>query len=230
MAGCREFSSADEAIADIADGAVIMVAGYGGPGTPQGLVEALIRKPVTRLTCICGPLRGSHQDHHDASRLVAGGQVEKLITAPPVPSDENGDIARLQREGRLEVELSPQGTLAERIRAGGAGLGGIFLSTSIGTAYEEGKERRVIDGEDWLLETPLRADFALLRARVADNLGNLAYHRAQRNWNPIMAMAADIAIVEVDEVVLPGELDPELVISPGIYVNRLVQAQRRSDG
>ena len=230
MARCQEFSSAEEALADIPDGAVIMVAGYGGPGTPYGLVTALLKKAVTRLTYICGPLHGGDPNSYDASRLVASGRVDKLITAAPMPSGKNEDIARLRQEGRLQVELGPQGTLTERIRAGGAGLGGVFLSTGIGTAFEEGKERRVIDGEDCLLETPLRADYALLRARVADTLGNLAYHRSQRNWNPIMAMAADVAIVEVDEVVAPGELDPELVITPGIYVNRLIPAQRPADG
>ena len=122
----------------------------------------------------------------------------------------------------MEVEAVPQGTLAERIRAGGAGLGGIYLATGMGTPFEAGKERKLIDGEEYIFEMPLKADYALLRAHKADTLGNLVYRGSQSNWNPIMAMAADVTIVEVDEVVRPGELDPELIITPGIYVNRIV--------
>jgi 3-oxoacid CoA-transferase A subunit len=127
------------------------------------------------------------------------------------------------QEGRLEAEIVPQGTLAERIRAGGAGIGGLLLPTGRGTSFAEGKEKQVINGREYILETGLKADFALLSAHKADTLGNLIYQRSQRNWNPIMAMAADVTIVEVGEIVQPGELDPELVITPGIYVDRIVK-------
>ena len=215
-------SSADEAVADVSDGAVIMVAGYAVPGTPQNLVKALLIKGVGGLTCISGPWYGRDPDLYDAARLVANGQVKKVITSAPIHPDAPSPAIPRWQGGQLEVEAVPQGTLAERIRAGGAGLGGVFLSTGMGTPFEVGKERKLINGEEYILEMPLNADYALLRAHKADTLGNLVYRRSQSNWNPIMAMAAGVTIVEVDEVVQPGELDPELIITPSIYVDRIV--------
>ena len=179
---------------------------------------------VGGLTCICGPWFGSGSDGYDVARLVSSGRVKELITTAPIYPESHGPILQLWREGRLGLEVVAQGTLAERIRAGGAGLGGVFLPAGTGTTFGEEKERRVMEDEEYVLQTPLRADYALLRAHCADTLGNLVYRRSQRNWNPIMAMAADVTIVEVDEVVQPGELDPELVITPGIYVDRIVEA------
>ena len=222
-------SSADDAVADIHDGAVIMVAGYAAPGTPQHLLEALLRRGVAGLTCITGPWFGD-PNLYDASRLVAGGRVKRMITAPPVDPEFQSPILAPWQEGRLEVEIVPQGTLAERIRAGGAGLGGLFLPRAVGNASGGGKETRTIDGEEYTLESPLRADFALLRAHLADTLGNLVYRRSARNWNPIMAMSADVTIVEVDGIGQPGDLNPELVITPGIYVDRIVNVERETDG
>ena len=222
MPASKVFSSIDEALADVSDGAVIMVAGYATPGTPQNLVKALLRRPIGGLTCISGPWYGGDPDLYDVAGLVANSQVKRVITTVPIDPDSPSAALRLWREGRLEVELVPQGTLAERIRAGGAGLGGLFLPTAVASGLGEGNEKKLINGQEHVLEMPLRADFALLRAHRSDRLGNLVYLRSQRNWNPIMAMAADVSIAEVDEVVEPGELDPELVITPGIYVDRIV--------
>ena len=221
MPASKVFFSIDGALADVPDGAVIMVAGYATPGTPQNLVKALLRRPIGGLTCISGPWYGGDPDLYDVARLVTNGQVKRVITTAPIDPDSPSEALRLWREGGLEVELVPQGTLAERIRAGGAGLGGLFLPTSM-AGLGEGREKKLINGEEHVLETPLRADFALLKAHRGDRLGNLVYDRSQRNWNPVMAMAADVSIAEVDEVFEPGELDPELVITPGIYVDRIV--------
>ena len=221
----RVLSNSDEAVADIPDGAVIMVGGFGAPGTPQDLVSALLRKGVTGLTCISGPWYGRDPDLYDVARLVASGRVKRVTMAPPISAYAEHDAApQPWRDGRLEVEIVPHGTLAERIRAGGAGLGGVLLPIARGAALHDRKERRVVEGEECTVETPLKADFALLRAHRADTLGNLVYRHSQRNWNPIMAMAADVTIAEVDEIVQPGELDPELVVTPGIYVERTVKA------
>ena len=222
MSPGKVISCADEAVADIPDGAVIMVAGYAVPGTPQNLVKALLAKGVGSLTCISGPWYCRDPNLYDAARLIADGRVNKAVTSAPIHPDASNPAIRMWRDGQLEVEAVPQGTLAERIRAGGAGIGGIYLATGMGTPFETGKERKLIDGEEYIFEMPLKADYALLRAHRADTLGNLVYRRSQSNWNPIMAMAADVTIVEVDEVAQTGELDPELIITPGIYVDRIV--------
>ncbi len=230
MATPRVFSSAEEAIADIASGATIMVAGYGAPGTPRNLIRALLHKNLRGLVCISGPWLSGDGQLYDAAALVASGQVKKAITAPPTHPHLDSPVPQMSQKGRLEVEFVSQGTLAERIRAGGAGLGGLLLPAPSGNSADNGQETQVIDGEEYVLETPLKADYALLRAHKADSLGNLIYRLSQRNWNPIMAMAADVTIVEVDHVVQAGELDPELIITPGIYVDRIVQAGDASDG
>ena len=159
--------------------------------------------------------------------LLAGGQVSRLVSPLPFrPRDgslQDGNVVEARwKSGSLEIEVIPQGVLAERLRAGGAGLGGVFISTGAGTRFGTGKELRQFDGKDHVFEPALHADFALLRGNAADNLGNLVYSGAQRNWNPVMAMAGAISIAEVDEVFEPGGLDPELVITPGIFVHRIV--------
>lgn len=221
------YSSADQAVADIFEGATIMVAGFARPGVPQELVKALIRKGVGKLTVIANAAHGTREDLADAGRLVAAGLVRKVITSFPAPTRASveGYPEKLYRQGKLEVETVPQGTLSERIRAGGIGLGGFWVRTGVGTVFEEGKEKRLFNGQEHILERPLRADFALLRARVADALGNLVYDKAQRNFNPTMAMAAAVTIVEVDEVVEPGGLDSESIATPGIFIDRIVKAQ-----
>ena len=218
-------SSAAEAIADIPDGAVIMVAGYGPPGTPQRLVEALLEKGVRELSCICGPLYGRDPGLYDAAKLAAEGRVKRLVTSPPTHSDSLDPLMRMWKGHEMDMEMVEEGTLVERIRAAGAGLGGVFLPVRVA-----GPLTRLIDGRRYVLEEPIRADFALLRAHQADTLGNLVYHRSQRNWNPIMAASADVTIAEVDEVVEPGKLDSELIVTPGIYVDRLLAVGGGSRG
>ena len=228
MAPNKAFPSAREAVADISDGSTVMIAGYGAPGTPEFLVKALMDSGVGGLTCISGPWYGRDPHLYDAARLVANGRVKSVITATPLYPDPQDTALKLWRAGRLQLEIVPQGTLAERIRAGGAGLGGVLLPMNKARAAEDGKEARIVAGQACVLEMSLKADFALLRAHKADTLGNLVYRRTQRNWNPIMAAAADVSVVEVDELVQPGELDPELVITPGIYVDRIVVVERES--
>ena len=219
------FRSPDEAVADVFDGATVMVAGFSLAGVPQELVKALLRRGPRNLTTISNQVHGTFTEQYDASKLVEVGLVRKCITSFPAPFRASlvGPAEQPHREGRLEVETVPQGTQAESIRAGGIGLGGFWVRSGIGTVFETGKEkRRFPDGHEYILEPPLRADFALLKARCADVLGNLVYDKTQRNYNPIMAMAAAVTIVEVDAVVEPGVLDPERVITPGIFVDRLV--------
>ena len=212
-------ASADEAVAGIFDGATVMVGGKGTTGSPEGLLMALVRKGAGHLTCISG---GRQSGETSLARLVSGGQVKKLVTTPSGAAGLDARALGLWRAGQLDVEVVSEGTLAERVRAGGAGLGGVFLPSLKGATFENGKERRLFDGDGYVLETPLKADFALLRAHTSDTLGNLVYRRSQRNWNPVMAMAAGVTIVEVDETVETGGIDPELVITPGIYVDRVV--------
>ena len=229
MPSTKVVSSPDEAVADIFEGARIMVAGFGSPGVPEALIEALIRKGVGGLTCICGPWYRTEGRVMDASELIASRQVSSLVTAPPVapgPPSSPGDGAD---NGSLQIEVMPQGTLAERIRAGGAGIGGFFMATGVGTTFEEGKEKMNIDGVDCIFEGPLKADFALIRAHTADTTGNLSYRMSQRNWNPIMAMAAEVTIAEVDHLVAPGMLDPELVITAGIFVDKILSLGGNTD-
>lgn len=206
----------DEAVSDIYDGATIMIGGFNVGGVPYSLIEALIRKGVKDLTLICNDTAYENVGH---GKLVANGQVKKVIASH---IGLNKVTQRLYNEGKLEVEFVPQGTLAERIRAGGFGLGGVLTPTGIGTLAEEGKQILEINGKRYILELPLRADFALIKAKKADRMGNLCYWGNARNFNPIMAFAADIVIAEVEVVVDVGEIDPNDVHTPGILVDRLV--------
>ena len=216
----KVFASADDAVADIPEGATLLVGGYARPGTPQGLIGALLRRGVGSLTCI-GALRcGEDRGVDDVASLVAGGLVARVITSAPVDWDPQHPVARMWQEGRLDVEVVPRGVLAERVRAGGAGLGGLFMP-AYGASQRDGVETKRIGDKEYVLEPSITAGFALLRGHRADTLGNLVYRRAQRDWNPVMAMAAEVTIVEVDEIVDPGGLDPELVVTPGIYVDRI---------
>ncbi len=217
----KVYGSPEEAVADVQDGASILVAGYGEPGAPQRLVRALAAKGVSGLTCISGPWYGRNPALYDVPRLVNGGQVARAITSTPLYPDTLGPVLEMWKSGKLELDIVPQGILAERIRAGGAGLGGVYLPDQ--EEYDS-SESTTIDGSRYALHTPLTADFAFLRAHVADTLGNLVYLREQRNWNPIMAMSARVVIAEVDGVVQQGELDGELIVTPGIYVDRIVPA------
>jgi 3-oxoacid CoA-transferase subunit A len=209
--------SADAAVADIRDGATIMVGGFGLCGNPENLIAALHRSRVKGLTLVsnnCGTT------DLGLGPLLQARQIRRILASYV---GENKEFERQFLSGELEVELVPQGTLAERIRAGGAGIGGFYTRTGVGTQVADGKESRVIDGREYILEQPLRADFALVHAHTADTHGNLVFRKTARNFNPIMATAARVTIAEAERVVAPGQLDPDQVHTPGIYVKRLVQ-------
>ena len=219
----KVFSSCEAAVADIFDGATVMISGALGADGPVALIEALAARPVNGLTCVFSP--GAAPDYDGPlgiEPLIANGQMAKLITAFPLISLKDSGPKDQRLAGELEIEVLPQGTLAERLRAAGAGLGGVFIPTGVGTRFEDGKETRDIDGRECVLELPLRGDFALIRGQRADTLGNVVYRGAGRNLGPTMAMAARVSIAQVDEVCEPGGIDPETVISSGIFVNRVV--------
>ena len=215
----------DAAVADIPDGAVIMFADFGGVGAPQNLIAALHRQGARHLTGISNE-HGGTDGRVDVGTLIAAGQVDKMIcsiTAPTHPSRVTPFVRRYNA-GEIDGELAPQGTLAERIRAAGAGIGGFYTPAGVGTEIAAGKESRIIDGREYLLEYPLPADYAFIRAWQADTFGNLRFRLAQRNFNPLMAMAAGITLVEVENpIVAAGELDPDDIHTPGVYVARLVE-------
>lgn len=228
------FSSPEAALHDLSDGAVVLIGGFDGLGVPESLLMALVTNGASNLTCICQGAWSSGQNGLAAGvdRLAASGQMAKLIA--PVPftpidpsaSPASAGVEQLWRSGSLDIESVPQGVLAERLRAGGAGLGGVFLPAGAGSLSQheqEGREIRRFNGRDNVFYPALHADFAIIRAAAADPLGNLVYQGGQRNWNPVMAMAATTAIAEVDEILELGGLDPELVISPGIFIDRVVQ-------
>jgi 3-oxoadipate CoA-transferase alpha subunit len=238
MAIQKMYKTPDEVVAGIPDGATIMVGGFGHAiDRPQTLIKALANKGAKNLTIICnsagvagklgiGSLGG--KPFIDEDILIENGQVRKVICSVPaslVMSKPNA-FERLYREGKIELEYVPQGTLAERIRAGGAGLGGFYTPTGVGTLIDRGKEKRTIDGKEMILEFALRADYAFIRAYQADPLGNLIYKGIMRSFNAIMPQAAKTAIAEVEEIVDMGKLDPELIITPGIFIDRIVKIPR----
>lgn len=208
--------SIDEAIDLIEDGMTIMVGGFLSCGTPHKLVDKLVEKGVKDLTLICND---SGFVDSGVGKLVVNKQIKKLIATHIGTNRETGNQ---MNAGELEVELVPQGTLAEQIRAGGAGLGGILTPTGLGTVVEEGKRKIEVNGEEYLLELPLRADVALILGHKVDKAGNIVYRGATRNFNSIMATAADIVIVEAENVVEVGELDPNHIVTPGIFVDHVV--------
>ncbi len=212
------YPSADEAIGDIPDGATIMVGGFGLCGMPQDLIEALVRKNVRDLHTISNNVG---VDGFGMGLLLANGQIQHHIGTYV---GENKLLENLVLRGELKLELIPQGTFSERIRAGGAGIPAFYTPAGAGTVVAEGKETRTFDGRNYLLETALRADFALVKAWRADAWGNLAYRKTARNFNPMMATAAGVTIAEVEEIVAVGEISPDQVHTPGIYVHRIVQA------
>ena len=228
--GGKVYPSADAALWDLPDGAVVLVGGFAGAGVPETLLKAILDREVGNLTCICqGAWFAGTQpaEFVGVDRLVAAGLVIKIVAPLPFLPDQ-GDRADASatesrwRSGSLEIEVVPQGELAERLRAGGAGLGGVFLPERSRSDSGESTDSKTFSGIDHVFHPPLKADFALLKAATADTMGNLVYQGAQRNWNPVMAMAATVTVVEAVEILEPGGLDPELVITPGIFVNRLV--------
>jgi len=226
------YSTFDEAVADIPDGSVFMSPGFGGVGLARNLLAAVHRQGAKHLTGISNNA-GTVDAKVDVGTLIAAGQVKKMIcafTAPPPPSQVT-PFSSMYNNGEIDAELVPQGTLAERMRAAGAGIGAFYTPASVGTELAEGKEHREINGRMYVLEYPLHADYAFIRAWKADTLGNLQFRLAQRNFNPVMAMAARITIVEVEnDIVAAGELDPDQIHVPGVYVDRLVRIPPPPDG
>src|SRR5580693_5713870 len=211
---------AGAAVALIPDGASILMGGFGLCGIPENLIRALRARGTTRLTIISN---NPGVDDFGIGVLLRARQVAKMVATYV---GENKEFERQFLTGEIEVELVPQGTFSERIRAAGAGIGGFFTPTSYGTIVAEGKETRVIDGKPYVFETPLGADFAFVRAWKGDRAGNLAYRRTARNFNPVMATAARVTIAEVEELVEPGQIDPDHVVTPGIFVQYVVQGAR----
>jgi 3-oxoadipate CoA-transferase alpha subunit len=211
----------EEAVADVHDGATVMIGGFGNAGMPSALIDALIAQGARDLTIVNN---NAGNGETGLAALLKAKRVRKIICSFPRQADSHVFDA-LYRAGEIELELTPQGNLAERIRAAGAGIGGFFTPTGYGTLLAEGKETRLIDGRHYVLESPIHADFALIKALRGDRWGNLVYRKTARNFGPIMAMAAKHAIAQVSEVVELGELDPEAIVTPGIFVKRIVKQE-----
>lgn len=215
----KQVESASKAVADVHDGATVMIGGFGEAGSPIELIHALIDQGASDLTVIsnnCG------SGEVGLAALLKAKRVRKMICS--FPRTANSTVfPELYRSGFTELELVPQGTLAERIRAGGAGIPAFFTPTAVGTPLAEGKERRTVNGRECVLEHGLAAEFTLIKGRKADTLGNVLYNKTARNFAPLMAMAGRVTIVQVAEIVSPGEIDPEAVVTPGIFVNRVVE-------
>ena len=211
-----------QAVADIKDGAVVMLGGFGSSGAPFNLVQAVLEQGARQLTIICNSVS-------QVAPLIENKRVVKLIASFPVwvIRSRTNPIEEQVAAGEIVLEMVPQGTLAERIRTGGAGIPAFYTPTGVGTELERGKEKRIIDGREYLLERALRADVALVKAYKGDRMGNLVYHTTARNYNPIIATAANLTIAEVEEIVDVGQLDPESIVTPGIFVDRVVKVPKR---
>lgn len=222
------YDSFSQTVSDVPDGSTIMFSGFGTPGVPMNLIQALLEQGAKNLVGIsnrAGGGRGIRDDDINVGTLIKAGRIRKMICSITAPAKRNMEVSfdRMYEAGEIEAELVPQGTLAERIRAAGAGIAGFYTPTGVGTEIAAGKEVRRLDGRDYLLERPLFADFAFIRAYKADRWGNLQYRFAQRNLGPLMAMAARTTIVEIeDRIVETGTLDPDHIHTPGNYVQRLV--------
>jgi 3-oxoacid CoA-transferase A subunit len=216
----KTVASADEAVADLTDGATLMAGGFGLCGIPENLIAAIAKKGTRGLTIIsnnCGI------DGKGLGILLAAGQVKKMVSSYV---GENKTFERLFLDGKLEVELTPQGTLAERIRAGGAGIPAFFTATGFGTVVADGKETREFDGRMYVMERALKADFSIVKAWKGDRFGNLVYRKTTRNFNPMIAAAGRVTIAEVEQLVEPGQLEPDQIHTPGIYVQRIVKGAK----
>ena len=215
----------DAAVAGIEDGATVLVGGFGMAGMPVDLIDALIRQGTSDLTVVSN---NAGNGDTGLAALLGTGRVRKIVCSFPRQSD-SWVFDGLYRSGRIQLEVVPQGNLAERLRAAGAGIGAFFTPTGAGTPLAEGKESRVIDGRAHVLEYPLRGDVAFVKAHVADRMGNLLYRKTARNFGPVMAAAATTTVVQVRDVVDVGGIDPEAVVTPGIYVDRVVAVPKRED-
>lgn len=218
----KEVTSLEAAIGEISDGASIMIGGFGTAGMPDELIDALIARSVGDLTIINN---NAGNGETGVAALIKAGRVRKIICSFPRQSDSHHFDAAY-RAGKIELELVPQGNLAARIHAAGAGLGAIFTPTGFGTMLAEGKETRRIGDKDYVLEYPIHADFALIKAYKGDRWGNLVYRKTARNFGPIMAMAAKTTIAQVAEIVPLGDLDPEIIVTPGIFVQHVVEVAK----
>ncbi|MEU9756209.1 3-oxoacid CoA-transferase subunit A [Streptomyces althioticus] len=216
-------ATTDEAVAGVEDGSTVLVGGFGLAGMPFDLVDALIRQGASDLTVVSN---NAGNGEVGLAALLNAGRVRKVICSFPRQSDSYV-FDELYRAGRVELEVVPQGTLAERMRAGGAGIGGFYSPVGVGTPLAAGKETREIDGRTYVLEFPITGDVALISAHRADTLGNLVYRKTARNFGPVMATAAATVVAQVTEIVEPGTIDPETVVTPGIFVDRLVRAEAR---
>jgi 3-oxoadipate CoA-transferase alpha subunit len=217
--------STSEAVADIFDGATILISGFGEAGSPIELIHALIDLGTKNLTVISN---NTGSGNIGLAALIGNNQVRKMICS--FPRTANSTVfPELYRNGKIELELVPQGTLAERIRAGGAGIPAFFTPTSVNTPLAEGKEIRVFNGKEYVMEHAIKADFSLIKCSTADKYGNLLYNKTARNFGPIMCMAADITIVQVQKIVELGSIDPEVVVTPGIFVKRVVEISNPAD-
>ncbi|MCW5251381.1 3-oxoacid CoA-transferase subunit A [Streptomyces sp. SHP 1-2] len=223
MSRAAVVESTDEAVAGIEDGSTVLVGGFGLAGMPFDLIDALIRQGAKDLTIVSN---NAGNGDVGLAALLAAGRVRKVMCSFPRQVDSHVFDA-LHREGRIELEVVPQGNLAERMRAAGAGIGAFYCPTAVATPLAEGKEVRRIDGRDYLLEYPIRGDYALISAHRADPMGNLVYRRTARNFGPVMATAAATTIVQVGEVVPLGGLDPEAVVTPSVHVDRIVRVDTR---
>ncbi|MFJ7972748.1 3-oxoacid CoA-transferase subunit A [Psychrobacillus sp. NPDC096389] len=217
----KKYENVAQSIADMEDGATLLVGGFGGSGLPLKLIAALTEKGTKDLTVVSNNI-GAVSD--GVASLISNNQVKKIICSFPVGPHADDLVERLQK-GTIELEIVPQGTLAERIRAGGAGIPAFYTPTGVQTELGEGKETRNFNGRDYLLEHGIVGDYAFVRAHRADRWGNLVYNKAQRNFNPVMATAAKITIAEVDEIVEIGQIDPETIVTQSVYVHRLVQLE-----
>jgi len=214
--------SVADAVADIQDGAVVMVGGFGASGSPIELIHALIDHGATGLTVINN---NTGNGEVGLAALIGNGQVSKMICSFP-RSSQSRVFPKLYREGKIELEIVPQGTLAERIRAAGAGIPAFYTPTTVGTILADGKELRQFDDRTYVMEPWLKADFALIKSEIADPLGNLTFNKTARNFSPLMCMAATTTIVQTKQLVPAGDIDPEHVITPGIFVDRIVEVSR----
>jgi 3-oxoadipate CoA-transferase alpha subunit len=217
----KRTGSVAEAVAGIPDGATVMIGGFGEAGSPIELIHALIDQGATNLTVVNN---NTGSGHVGLAALIESGRVARMICS--FPRTANSTVfPDLYHRGEIELELVPQGTLAERIRAGGAGIPAFYTATSVGTPLAEGKEVRDFEGRDYVMEHGLKADFALIKSECADRYGNLVYNKTARNFGPIMAMAAAVTVVQTHQVVEVGEIDPEMVVTPGLFVDRVVTVE-----
>jgi 3-oxoadipate CoA-transferase alpha subunit len=223
LSRAQVLETTDEAVAGIQDGSTVLIGGFGLAGMPSDLIDALIRQGAKDLTIVSN---NAGNGDVGLAALLKAGQVRKVVCSFPRQAD-SWVFDGLYREGKIELELVPQGNLAERMRAAGAGIGAFFCPTGVGTPLADGKETREIDGRTYVLEYPIKGDYAFIAAYKADTLGNLIYRKTARNFGPVMATAARITIAQVTEVVPAGALDPEGVVTPSIFVDRIVQAEAR---